>query len=1041
MPPEPSLIHVVPAPGMKESVEERLAPPGTLTYAQNCRFDKSGRVRKRGGAVQRGALGGIAATSGGSWLSGELVCVDSEVRRYQPSPVDGWTKLANDSPLAPVARYPAQLDEVHGVAGATAAVIGGVIVVASTAQTGFTFSTITGMNADGSTIWQARISGVSPRLLVYGGTLWCFFLPAAGGDLQYVTVTAAGLVSSPATLFSTGANVTCFDVNTLDGGNGYVVAVWDGTNVTVKNMNGASVLTSIPIVASGAIIGVAVGGSSATGDTIWVAWNNQTDVKCESLHPDLSGSYAIATVFAGGVNGLPFGQPTLQRVDATHAIVAVSRYGSASASVTNFGTHLVLMSQAGTLTRAYDAWGWAVASKFFSAAPGANYQPTTASRARLWVVSNLLGVDFGSRHAVLDVSTDGSASNLDGSVIALSYEREGGTNVGDLTLPPVVLAPIGTEQRQVLVTALPWNARKSLQGADVVLCALRPSTGVDPRASARELVRVGGVDYIGGGATLLEAQAPPPGANNFHVFPTNGIPLLPACGGIAVAGGSLTADQSYTYWPVYEHLDAAGQRVRAVGSPIAIATTGVNKQITLDVTVPGGTERPNMTCHLYRSWLGGPPHRVTPDQGAPAVTDAGGQGQSAGFVTFTDNMTDAVAATKEELLIGVPGAALPPAPPSGARLIAQGDGRVFVGSWDRRIVWVSKLWVPGEPVQFVDDDAFRIFFPEDLTALAYQDGSLIAFAERSVWSVTGDGPTDQGLNPYPDPRAVPVDSGAVGPWVVTASAGTFFESIAGIMLLPRGFGPPLYVGADVRDTLSAATPLGTGLTARIYGATKSETPSGHELVHLLISKGVLTYDVRAAAWSLDVFILGERTPEAIGMIANRLGMVQGVEAFAVTWIPEDGARWADARGTDNTDFFPQMKLTFAELRPFGICGTGYFERAVFALEFDAADDKCFFVVTSTLDDGFDSESQPEIRNFLLGNNEIGTGITATGRTGLLYLGTEFSQRKGSALTIAISDSQSSDDDGASSGSFDFFGFTMQVLPESGVRELPQAMGA
>src|SRR5689334_15006008 len=101
---DPQLLHVVPNAGMKESVEPRLAPPGTLTYAQNVRFEKAGRIRKRGGAQQRGTFPGGHAV-GGSWCHEDLACLDDTVHRLHIDSAS-WGPIGNDTPITPYGRFP-----------------------------------------------------------------------------------------------------------------------------------------------------------------------------------------------------------------------------------------------------------------------------------------------------------------------------------------------------------------------------------------------------------------------------------------------------------------------------------------------------------------------------------------------------------------------------------------------------------------------------------------------------------------------------------------------------------------------------------------------------------------------------------------------------------------------------------------------------------------------------------------------------------------------------------------------------------------------
>lgn len=1021
--------HVVPTPGMRESVEPRLAPPGTLTYAQNVRWERAGRIRKRVGATQKGATPG-GAVYGGSWVQGDLAAIDETVHRYHEDN-DLWWPVGNDTPIVPVGRYALPFDESNGAGSLSVAVSSGVVVTASSAS-GTT--RLIGTTAEGRVLWQASFTGAKARLLLVGSTLYCIAfssstLPAT--VLARTVQASLGTVGSPTTLFSS-TTYSAFDIANLETTSNWIVATWDGSQIRLRIMSGTTETASNNVPGTISIVnGLAIAGRTGSGDAIWVAWNDSTNLKGIAFFGDLSNSITtVTTLFAGGggATGVPLGQPTILRVSASQALIAFTRINSPAASISSFSVRACIFDTAGsgTVSRTGDSWGWALISKFMPATSSPALSSST--RARVWVASLANGVDLSSRSAILDLSVTGTSGPIDGSIVALSYERDSSGGGGDL--PEVAVGtfefqePYGQVQRSLAVALLAAAPRSV---ADLAVFTTRQASFA-PRENTRIVQRLGPGEYVCGGGALVEVQSKPAGVT-FRYLPLNGFAQFPLIGGTPIAGGTLTASQTYTYLALFEHLDELGQRVRSSPSdPIVVTTTGSNKQITVEGTAPSGTGRPGATMHIYRSWLGGPYHRVTPDFGAPLITTGAGAAATAGYVTFTDNMSDATASVKEELTYAVD--ALPNDPPSGARLVVQGDGRLFSACWDPHVVWVSKLWVPGEPAQFVDDDTFRIFFPEPIVALAYQDGALVGFAKHAIYLVAGDGPNDNGTNPFPEPRLLPTESGCVD-WrsVVTSAVGTFFQSQSGIMLLPRGFGPPVPVGADVIDSLSGAA---GGEGAVVIGSTKSRQPNGAELVHFLLQQKILTFDTRAQAWSVDTFT--GIAPNAIGTLNDRLVLTwPSTSVDAVLWMNDQGVGSGGDYSASGATWV-EMRLRFGELRPFGLGGAGRFERFVLAVEADLSTVQSNLVAVTTLDDGIDVDGQPETRTYPLGSPG---GLTSgEGNTGLLYLGLVPTRQSGTATQLELYDSKLGTGSDVNARSWDFFGFSFQAQAEDGLRDLP-----
>jgi hypothetical protein len=229
----------------------------------------------------------------------------------------------------------------------------------------------------------------------------------------------------------------------------------------------------------------------------------------------------------------------------------------------------------------------------------------------------------------------------------------------------------------------------------------------------------------------------------------------------------------------------------------------------------------------------------------------------------------------------------------------------------------SKLFITTAPWEFCDDDAFRIFLPEPITALAYMDGTLVIFSALSIYVVSGDGPDDQGAGAFSEPRRLSATVGSEGPHVVETPQGLMYKAAGTIWLLPRGFGAPVPVGDDIQATL-ATYPY---LRAAIMCANADD-----DCAHFVLATSdlpaaetvVAVWDNRLSAWSRD---------DIAGEIAAA-GSVDGVFTWLLpSWSSAvhyparylDTASFSDMSAT-GTEGWIESRIGFGDWRPAGPLG-------------------------------------------------------------------------------------------------------------------------
>lgn len=395
----------------------------------------------------------------------------------------------------------------------------------------------------------------------------------------------------------------------------------------------------------------------------------------------------------------------------------------------------------------------------------------------------------------------------------------------------------------------------------------------------------------------------------------------------AVAGGALTSGKVYQYCCTFEALDSAGRRTRSLPSNIVtVSPSGGNLTGSLVVSTCGVSGRrlkdsaQPVSVTVYRTQGDGAIfQRVSSDVTAPnAFFNAADQ-------TITDGLADTAIATREALYTSREAGNYPC--PSH-RFGLQGGNRMFVaGLWDPTLVAVSKPFVPDEPAQFVEDNAFRILAPAPVTALGWMDGSLVIFCEHSIYLVSGDGPDRAGSGGFVKPTRLPADIGCTD-WrtVREVPQGLLFQGSRGFYLLPRGFGAPVFQ-ADIQETLSDGyyVCFGAGRhderrfgeSSLVYLMARGEVPSENESIGLV-------YDLESGKWvSVDTY----GTPYSL------VGTWQNLLAIST----DDLASLEFAAGTGSGDqsAYTETHVKTGQIHPFGFGGFGRVQEVLVHAEFRA----------------------------------------------------------------------------------------------------------
>lgn len=968
-------------PGMRQRFGEqgRFAPPGTLVDARNVRF-RNGRVEQREGTA---LLGTSPGNNQANWIADGFAGWDDKIYAYGAG---AWHAQGSDTPFNPDRRYGAIYSEDDSVFWPTIAQFGAsVIVAASTEQTASASSTVVlrAFTRDGVLKKQVVMAAAcEPRLIASEDQTTCFVLWIdSTGTLQISTLTEALVTVAPTAL---GACST-YDVCRIESQSPDAIAVAltdaTGADIDMHRVSNALAITHTVTVTSTGTAAVALTSASSR---VVVTMINSTGVRWFARNAsDLTSAVATTTLQAGSgtvIHSIQGGLTICARGTTTFVAATRQDLGTVPTSET-FDIELFQVNASGGVVISTFTPDWLVGSKFF---------PTTAVNGTDLF---LMARNRAGRQAILKFGADGSTLSQ-GQIVGTIFDRN--AVEGDALQTDVVLDLDASTYPRRLYTAFTWRPRSGLRACDVYQCYQRGDhTAVGAGAASarwRQVLRSGPGTYIAGGACILQPRLSPIGVET--ALP-EGFMSIPTLYAVAVAGAGLTSGVVYSYAATYEHINDQGERVQSEpAAAVTASPSGGNLAATLRIQPAGGTYRPDSIIHIWRSWNGGPYYRITPDAGAPLNTGQVGSAP-ARSVTYTDTLTDAAAELRERLYTD--SGELPNAPMTGGRIACQGGGRFFaVDNLDR--IRFTKLPYPDEPAQFVDDPSFMILPTHRPTGLAYLDGTLVIFSADGVELVSGDGPDDTGNGTFSEPRALPVDAGCADPRsVVVCSAGVAYRTPGGrFMLLPRGFGAPVWIGEDVQ-LLERSYPSTHG-AARVGGAHG-------ELLHWLIAPSetvvtttgyVLAFDVSLGAWSYD-----HLSPEAGGGAfsgLNGIGTWTDATLAFVTQTTTQSARQLSLTSTADIGFSGtiQVDWTFrlAQLRPFGAIGRGEFAEVVLAGE--ALGAGTVTIVTAT-DEGKDPTESTEVHAWTLPAD-----VTSLEAGDPLYLYPTPAKTHGTALSLTVS---------------------------------------
>jgi hypothetical protein len=406
---------------------------------------------------------------------------------------------------------------------------------------------------------------------------------------------------------------------------------------------------------------------------------------------------------------------------------------------------------------------------------------------------------------------------------------------------------------------------------------------------------------------------------------------------VPAGGGSLTASSDYYYTAVFKSRNTNGRfEVSAPADPVKVTMGAGQNQNTLTIVQLGATQRPSYSIEIYRT--------LSNDKTFYLVAIISPGIGATGTVSYVDQLSDAVAGIQPVLYTQV-GQQLANTFPPGGRFACAGGARLFVGGLIRSdVVHASKLILGDQSPSFADRDAFRIVLPDSCTGIGWLD-SLVLFTQEGIYVASGDGPDDSGVGDFGTLTRLPFPLGCIEPRSVFAcDEGLFFQTARGLYLLPRGFGTPQAV--DVVMSTLATYSIICGVAALV----KNTEQTVRWICVNASNQGVqIVYDLAHKVWSVDqladTFALG--TPAAQYGIGNWYGGELAMFTSVIGGGDGTPIKLTNSTFSDGGQPIAMLART-GDVRPFGPTEQGNVHRLSTLLELRSA---CTLAVDKTSDRG------------------------------------------------------------------------------------------
>ncbi|HEY6924406.1 MAG TPA: hypothetical protein VI653_13125 [Steroidobacteraceae bacterium] len=938
--------------GQNEGQAIQMLPVGTFSRMQNARFRKQNRIGKRNGYTSKSSLDASGAALGNG--SGRLACLGPNFcvvddRFYQRDTVsDAWATppiLFSNGP-ATGNRLPNRFPQFMPAPAIEAATQLSDTVLAGPG-TGTTQPSMGGMTYGLGRIWTA-----STFYRQGAGTGWQVIINAIDPTTSKVTFQQEYGLTSCARTDRPGLQL-------LTTGNGNtIVMITDRFTAGVKTSVAVAVCTSV----------TAGFGAEITFTCIQSAAN---------YDPTVANGILFAYTLTGTPTDLHVTRMNPATMVSTASVISPTAGALTALSCFCNSTGLIWAGylQAGVLTSVAIDAAMAVqaTNATWAAQCGADITAPIMFAARS--ATSVVGVaptDGATRQAILcaDVSSGGGVSNpmgqLDcwplsqpfsiGSQVFIWARETAGSQLGVASLLRV---PVVTEYLTTAFVNQVFPIQATVDNYDVDEPLPVGTAGpVFPTPLSTSLGYVALINYTRksyvatGAATLLRG---------FVVIPvrhrSEGLRYAPSCvvpcagkqfvaaaqpmwvdrlgaveagfiqapvslaAPVAAAGGALTVSSVYSWTAIFTSVDANGNVSRSGPAvPVTITLGALETKATVRFSTMTLGSRV-VRGELYRTTANGSVFYFVGDVNASPGDNVNG------YWNFVDVYADTDILQNEALYVDI-GQELPASNFPACTFANVGGNRLWMaGGFTGNTITATKQFLPHIVPECADDDAFRITIPADVTGMAWCD-SQVAFTQEGIYIISGEGPDGSGNGAFTWSR-LPFDMGCID-WrsVDATDAGVFFQSARGLMLLPRGFGPPVQM-SQVLDTLSTY-PIITSARSSYNsggGADNSEQVVQWTAVadEAATSGVVVTFDLAYQAFAVDTCSADYPAAFQSGWDGDS---VQSPQTMTVG--PGGASKWHPFRVRNDLHsddgLAIDMQLATGDIRPWGTFGHGVVNR-------------------------------------------------------------------------------------------------------------------
>ena len=475
-----------------------------------------------------------------------------------------------------------------------------------------------------------------------------------------------------------------------------------------------------------------------------------------------------------------------------------------------------------------------------SSVQGFQYQNTTNNFVTVFGGSNAYSSNKELSTVSFHVDTNNSSGTIVGRSLTQSYRPEyspfgpckvvGYASSGDTPEEFYTAVP-----RTTNINTFPTSATEVEAVPNSIIEIIKITTGV-PSYGTRHSAVGDNVFFTFGNAMYQD--------DGGNIVSLSGLPK-PEITSVAVSGtsGSMTSNKTYKYKIVFEREDVNGNLYRSEPSdPVSVAMSSNDSTVITFEQIGMMVKHDDYYVSIYRTQADGNLYNKV-------ATVSGQSDYSGGTSTFADTFSDAVVAVGASLYTDANELADVIVP--ACFYVKEHRNRIFAITEDNRILF-SKEYVEGFGVSFSDS----FFIPLDgslddkPTALGSAGGDLYIFREKSIYVISGDGPSKSGSGSYFTPRLISNSIGAIkGSPTLNTDSGLYFQSIKGIYRIFQG--QVEFIGAMVEDTVGFSQSQAYASSERLDDNIVKEIIQNQptSTIRFLLNKKVMAYNSFFNQWS------------------------------------------------------------------------------------------------------------------------------------------------------------------------------------------------